>query len=37
MGMNMKLNMNVLEKRYIGDSAVIEAKVDQVASQGKAK
>jgi 2,3-bisphosphoglycerate-dependent phosphoglycerate mutase len=30
-------NMNVLEKRYIGDPAVIEAKVDQVANQGKAK
>lgn len=30
-------NMNVLDKRYIGDPAVIEAKVDQVANQGKAK
>ena len=30
-------NMNVLEKRYIGDPAVIEAKVNQVANQGKAK
>ncbi len=30
-------DMNVLEKRYIGDPAVIEAKVDQVANQGKAK
>ena len=28
-------DMNVLEKRYIGDPAVIEAKVDQVANQGK--
>ena len=30
-------DMNVLEKRYIGDPALIEAKVDQVANQGKAK
>lgn len=30
-------DMNVLEKRYIGDPAVIEEKVDQVANQGKAK
>lgn len=30
-------DMNVLDKRYIGDPAVIEAKVDQVANQGKAK
>ena len=30
-------DLNVLEKRYIGDPAVIEAKTNQVASQGKAK
>ena len=30
-------DLNVLEKRYIGDPAVIEAKTDQVANQGKAK
>ena len=30
-------DMNVLEKRYIGDPAVIAEKVDQVANQGKAK
>lgn len=30
-------DMNVLEKRYIGDPALIAAKVDQVANQGKAK
>lgn len=30
-------DMNVLEKRYIGDPDVIEEKVDQVANQGKAK
>ena len=30
-------DMNVLEKRYIGDPAVIEAKIDSVANQGKAK
>ena len=30
-------DMNVLEKRYIGDPDVIAAKVDQVANQGKAK
>lgn len=30
-------NLNVLEKRYIGDPAVIEAKVNKVANQGKAK
>lgn len=30
-------DMNLLEKRYIGDPAVIEAKVDQVANQGKAR
>jgi 2,3-bisphosphoglycerate-dependent phosphoglycerate mutase len=29
--------MNVLEKRYIGDPAVIEEKVNKVANQGKAK
>ncbi len=30
-------DLNVLEKRYIGDPAVIEAKTNQVANQGKAK
>ena len=30
-------DMNVLEKRYIGDPAVIEAKINKVANQGKAK
>ena len=30
-------DLNVLEKRYIGDPAVIEAKTDQVANQGKAR
>ena len=30
-------NLNVLDKRYIGDPAVIEEKVDKVANQGKAK
>ena len=30
-------DMNVLDKRYIGDSAVIAEKVDAVANQGKAK
>ena len=30
-------DLNVLGKRYIGDPAVIEAKVDSVANQGKAK
>ena len=30
-------DLNVLDKRYIGDPAVIEAKVDAVASQGKTK
>ena len=30
-------DMNVVEKRYIGDPDVIVAKVDQVANQGKAK
>ena len=29
--------LNVLEKRYIGDPAVIEKKIDSVANQGKAK
>ena len=29
--------LNVLEKRYIGDPAVIEAKTNKVAAQGKAK
>ena len=29
--------LNVLEKRYIGDPAVIEEKVNKVANQGKAK
>ena len=30
-------DMNVLEKRYIGDPALIEEKVEQVANQGKAR
>ena len=30
-------DLNVLEKRYIGDPAVIEEKVNKVANQGKAK
>ncbi len=30
-------DLNVLDKRYIGDPAVIEAKVDAVANQGKTK
>ena len=30
-------DLNVLEKRYIGDPAVIAAKVDAVANQGKTK
>lgn len=30
-------NMNVLEKKYLGDPAVIEAKINKVANQGKAK
>lgn len=30
-------DMNVIEKRYIGDPAVIEAKINKVANQGKAK
>ena len=30
-------DMNVLEKRYIGDPDVIEAKINKVANQGKAK
>lgn len=30
-------DMNMIEKRYIGDPDVIAAKVDQVANQGKAK
>ena len=30
-------DLNVLEKRYIGDPAVIAEKVDQVANQGKTK
>ena len=30
-------DLNVLEKRYIGDPAVIEAKINKVANQGKAK
>ena len=30
-------DMNVLDKRYIGDPAVIEAKINKVANQGKAK
>lgn len=30
-------NMNVLEKRYIGDPETIAAKIDAVANQGKAK
>ena len=30
-------DMNVLSKRYIGDAATIEAKINAVANQGKAK
>ena len=30
-------DMNVLDKHYVGDPAVIEAKINQVANQGKAK
>ena len=30
-------DMNVIEKKYIGDPAVIEAKINKVANQGKAK
>ncbi|MBY4797881.1 2,3-diphosphoglycerate-dependent phosphoglycerate mutase [Collinsella sp. AGMB00827] len=30
-------NMNVLDKRYIGDADAIAAKIDAVANQGKAK
>ena len=30
-------DFNVLEKRYIGDAATIEAKINKVANQGKAK
>ena len=30
-------DMNVLDKRYIGDPATIEAKINKVANQGKAK
>ena len=30
-------DLNVLDKRYIGDPAVIEAKINKVANQGKAK
>ena len=30
-------DLNVLEKKYIGDPAVIEAKINKVANQGKAK
>ena len=30
-------DMNVLEKRYIGDPETIAAKIDAVANQGKAK
>ena len=30
-------DMNVLDKRYIGDPATIAAKIDAVANQGKAK
>lgn len=30
-------DMNVLEKRFLGDPAVIEAKINKVANQGKAK
>lgn len=30
-------DMNMLEKRYIGDPDVIAEKVDQVANQGKAR
>ena len=30
-------DLNVIEKRYIGDPAVIEAKINKVANQGKAK
>ena len=29
--------MNVLDKHYVGDPAVIEAKINKVANQGKAK
>ena len=30
-------DMNVLDKHYVGDPAVIEAKINKVANQGKAK
>jgi 2,3-bisphosphoglycerate-dependent phosphoglycerate mutase len=30
-------DMNVIEKKYLGDPAVIEAKINKVANQGKAK
>ena len=30
-------DMNVLDKHYVGDHAVIEAKINKVANQGKAK
>ncbi|MGI6045333.1 MAG: 2,3-diphosphoglycerate-dependent phosphoglycerate mutase [Eggerthellaceae bacterium] len=30
-------NLNVLDKRYVGDPATIEAKINKVANQGKAK
>ena len=30
-------DMNVLDKQYVGDPAVIEAKINKVATQGKAK
>ena len=30
-------DVNVLDKRYVGDEATIAAKIDAVANQGKAK